>query len=151
MAGETTDRDGASTTARPDSTQREQASDPNTNTNAAPSAAAAANPSSFSETPTPTSPPLPQKHIPATPGPRAQRLQKIYADALSHTLAKLSWENVAACYPTVAARAPTTLRAVQRQMVDLLREKCNVSTEKETLPTNHISLVVSLSFLEYDG
>lgn len=74
----------------------------------------------------PASPPLPPKHIPATPGPRAAGLREVYRRALERTLEKVSWDNVAACYPTVAARAPATLRAVQGQMVALLREKCDV-------------------------
>jgi len=74
----------------------------------------------------PASPPLPAKHVPVTPGPRATGLREVYKRALSHTLERVSWDNVAACYPTIAARAPATLRAVQGQMVELLREKCNV-------------------------
>lgn len=81
----------------------------------------------------PPSPPLPPKHVPATPGPRATGLREVYRRALSHTLEKVSWDNVAACYPTVAARAPATLRAVQGQMVELLREKCNVRSFSSTL------------------
>lgn len=75
----------------------------------------------------PASPPLPAKHVPATPGPRAAGLREVYRRALERTLERVSWDNVAACYPTVAARAPATLRAVQGQMVGLLREKCDVS------------------------
>lgn len=74
----------------------------------------------------PDSPDLPKPHTAVTPGPRATRLQEIFASSLSHTLARISWENVAACYPTVAARAPTLLRSVQRQVVDGLNEQSNV-------------------------
>ncbi|RYO83300.1 hypothetical protein DL766_007864 [Monosporascus sp. MC13-8B] len=58
------------------------------------------------------------------PGPRASRFQAVLDSSLSHTLAKISWDNFAACYPTIAAQAPGTLRAVQRQMVDRLGVLC---------------------------
>ncbi|KAK0722803.1 Nnf1-domain-containing protein, partial [Lasiosphaeria miniovina] len=72
----------------------------------------------------PDSPPLPAKHRPATPGPRAARLQALFAATLTHTLDKISYANFAACYPTVAARAPGTLEFVQRQMVERLGAQC---------------------------
>ncbi|KAI0598555.1 Nnf1-domain-containing protein [Biscogniauxia sp. FL1348] len=65
-----------------------------------------------------------KRHTPVTPGPRASRFQDVLASSLSHTLAKISWDNFAACYPTVAARAPNVLRAVQKQMVDRLGVLC---------------------------
>ena len=74
----------------------------------------------------PASPPLPEKHVAATPGPRATRLRDLYAQALEHTLGKLAWDNFAACYPTVAGRAEGVLRQVQGQMVGKLGEKCEV-------------------------
>lgn len=70
------------------------------------------------------SPPLPARHTATTPGPRAQRLQEMFDAALGHTLAKISPDNFAACYPTVAARAPHVLRQVQRGMVDRLGQLC---------------------------
>lgn len=70
------------------------------------------------------SPPLPARHTATTPGPRAQRLQDMFGAALAHTLAKISPDNFAACYPTVAARAPHVLRQVQRGMVDRLGQLC---------------------------
>ena len=76
----------------------------------------------------PASPPLPSKHTAATPGPRAARLREAYASSLRHTLSKVGWDNFASCYPTVAANAPATLRAVQRQMVERLAELCNVGS-----------------------
>ncbi|KAK5627539.1 hypothetical protein RRF57_003254 [Xylaria bambusicola] len=74
--------------------------------------------------PSPESPPLPARHTALTPGPRASRFQTTLDSALSHTLAKISWDNFAACYPHIAAHAPATLRAVQSQMVDRLRALC---------------------------
>ena len=80
--------------------------------------------------PTPASPPLPSKHTAATPGPRATRLQEVFASSLKHTLDKISWTNFAACYPTIATHAPGTLQAVQQQMVRLLGEKSSVRWTK---------------------
>lgn len=77
----------------------------------------------------PDSPPLPARHAPVAPGPRASRLGDIYAQALDHTLRRLAaWDSFAGCYPTVAARAEPVLRQVQGQMVDKMREKCEVRT-----------------------
>ncbi|KAF7545336.1 hypothetical protein G7046_g9591 [Stylonectria norvegica] len=75
----------------------------------------------------PNSPPLPARHTATTPGPRAARLQELYAQRLQHTLGKLAWDKVAGCYPTVAVRAEGVLRQVQGQMVEKLGEKCEVS------------------------
>lgn len=75
----------------------------------------------------PQSPPLPQRHIAVTPGPRATRLQELYAQRLKKTLGKLGWDNVAGCYPTIAKRSEPVLRQVQGQMVQKLGEKCEVS------------------------
>jgi kinetochore protein NNF1 len=73
-----------------------------------------------------SSPPLPARYTALTPGPRASRFQATLDSALSHTLGKISWDNFAACYPTIAAQAPATLRAVQTQMVDRLKSLCKV-------------------------
>ncbi|KAI0840521.1 Nnf1-domain-containing protein [Hypoxylon sp. FL0890] len=70
------------------------------------------------------SPPLPARHTPLTPGPRASRFQQVLDTSLSHTLGKISWDNFAACYPTIAAQSPAVLRAVQKQMVDRLGALC---------------------------
>jgi len=72
---------------------------------------------------TPTSPPLPPKPTPLAPGPRAARLQEVFADRLQHTLAKLSYQNVAACYPTIAARSPAILKMIQGQVVSVMEAK----------------------------
>ena len=74
-----------------------------------------------------SSPPLPQRHTAATPGPRAARFQELYAQSLRHTLGKLGWDNVAGCYPTIARGAEGVLRQVQSQMVGKLGDKCEVS------------------------
>lgn len=73
----------------------------------------------------PASPPLPGRHTAATPGPRAQRFQEMFGLALNHTLTKISPDNFASCYPTVAAQAPGVLGQVQRAMVDRFADLCN--------------------------
>jgi len=90
------------------------------------SAAAAAAAAASAASAPPDSPPLPARHTAVTPGPKAARLQELFASSLAHTLAKISWDNFAACYPTIAARAPGTLKHVQKQMVDRLGQLCNV-------------------------
>ncbi|KAF4447261.1 Kinetochore-associated protein NNF1 [Fusarium austroafricanum] len=92
-----------------------------------------------SEQDPPASPPLPQRHTAVTPGPRAARLQELYARSLKKTLGKIGWENVAGCYPTVAKRAEGVLRQVQGQMVDKLGEKCekefeNIKVSRQVVP-----------------
>ncbi|KAI1247842.1 hypothetical protein MGN70_011735 [Eutypa lata] len=73
----------------------------------------------------PNSPPLPTRHTAQAPGPRASRFQDVLDSTLAHTLAKISWDNFAACYPTIAAQSkPGMLRAVQRQMVERLGALC---------------------------
>lgn len=75
----------------------------------------------------PASPPLPARHVQVTPGPRAAGFQNLLDKSLESTLKKVSWENFAACYPTIAAQAPATLKAVQKQMVERLGTLCRVS------------------------
>lgn len=60
------------------------------------------------------------EYVPPAPGPRAARLQALFASTAAHTLDKISKDNFAACFPTIAARAPGTLEFVQRQMVERL-------------------------------
>ncbi|EHK41367.1 hypothetical protein TRIATDRAFT_31296 [Trichoderma atroviride IMI 206040] len=72
------------------------------------------------DAPQPAAPPA----APAVPGPRATRFQELYAQSLKRTLAKLKWDNFAACYPTVASKAEPVLKQVQTQMAEKLAEKC---------------------------
>ncbi|KAK1826266.1 Nnf1-domain-containing protein [Podospora conica] len=90
----------------------------------------------------PESPPLPPKPVPAVvvPGPRAARLQQLFASTLQHTLDKVvRGGNFGACFPTVAARAPGTLEFVQRQMMDRLKGLCekefdNILHSRDVIP-----------------
>ncbi|KAH0528520.1 hypothetical protein TsFJ059_003374 [Trichoderma semiorbis] len=70
-----------------------------------------------------------QPQQPVVLGPRASRLQELYAQSLKRTLGKLKWDNFAACYPTVASRAEPVLKQVQAQMVEKLGEKCEKEFE----------------------
>lgn len=79
-----------------------------------------------SEATAPPSPPLPQKHTPVTPGPRATRFVDTYHGALQRALGRVNYDNFAACFPTIATYAPNALRNVQKQMVDYLDERCAV-------------------------
>lgn len=49
----------------------------------------------------------------------------MFSLALNHTLTKISSDNFASCYPTVAAQAPGVLAQVQRSMVDRFADLCN--------------------------
>ncbi|KAI4159322.1 MAG: hypothetical protein LQ342_006645 [Letrouitia transgressa] len=75
----------------------------------------------------PRSPPLPAPPIAQTPGPRATKFQRLFADALSHTLRICSYAKFAACFPTPAAHAAATLDSVWRQITD----KVAASAHKE--------------------
>jgi kinetochore protein NNF1 len=80
----------------------------------------------------PTSAPQPPPPAPpVVPGPRATRFQELYAQSLKRTLAKLKWDNFAACYPTVASKAEPVLKQVQTQMAEKLAEKCEVWALKQ--------------------
>lgn len=82
-------------------------------------------PTSSSSAPNPPpSPPLPARPVALTPGARAQRLQTLFDSALTHTLAKISPDNFAACYPTIAAHAPHTLQSLQAGLVERMRHLC---------------------------
>ncbi|KAI1212186.1 Nnf1-domain-containing protein [Annulohypoxylon truncatum] len=93
------------------------------------------------------SPPLPARHTPLTPGPRASRFQQVLDSSLSHTLAKISWDNFAACYPTIAAQAPGVLRAVQKQMVDRLGALCKKEFDSVLQSRNVVAKLNELEML----
>ncbi|KAL2016556.1 hypothetical protein VTK56DRAFT_3413 [Thermocarpiscus australiensis] len=96
--------------------------------------------------PEPESTPDPQeKQAPLIPGPRASRLQALFASTVKHTLDKISKDNFASCFPTIAAKAPGTLEFVQRQMVERLGGLWN--KEFETILQNR-HVVARLNELE---
>ncbi|KAK3302380.1 Nnf1-domain-containing protein [Chaetomium strumarium] len=93
----------------------------------------------------PDPPPPQDTAAPITPGPRAARLQALFASTAKHTLDKINRDNFAACFPTIAARAPGTLEFVQRQMVERLGGLWN--REFETIMSNR-QVVARLNELE---
>ncbi|KAK3313528.1 Nnf1-domain-containing protein [Apodospora peruviana] len=97
------------------------------------------------------SPPLPEKHLAVTPGPRATRLQELFASTLKHTLDKINRDNFAACYPTVATRAPGTLEFVQRQMVGRLGTQCDKEFDSILQNRNVVAKLNELESLVSDA
>ncbi len=68
----------------------------------------------------------PEQQETEQPGPRATRLQELYALSVKKTLSKLDWDNFAGCYPTIAKRAEPVLKEVQERTVASLGQRCNV-------------------------
>lgn len=73
----------------------------------------------------PSPPPAPP--LARAPGPRATALQKVFNDALSHTLRACSYNNFAECFPTPAKYVPQALDGLHRDFVGKLEEMCKVS------------------------
>ena len=63
----------------------------------------------------------------AAPDVRARQLQRLVAAALDATLGRVTYGNFAACFPTVAAHKPDTLRRFHADFVKRLGEQCAVS------------------------
>jgi kinetochore protein NNF1 len=79
----------------------------------------------------PASPsPPPEAPIASTPGPRAARLQKVFAGALSSSIKANSYANFSACFPTPATYCPTALEGVWKQLNARLEEECTRDFEK---------------------
>lgn len=78
----------------------------------------------------PSPPPAPP--VARAPGPRATALQKVFNDALSHTLRACSYNNFAECFPTPAKYVPQALDGLHRDFVGKLEEMCKVSKPKYT-------------------
>lgn len=70
--------------------------------------------------PSPSPPPAPP--IAETPGPRATKLQTLFANALTHTLKTCSYANFSACFPTPAKHVPESLQALWKQMNTRIEE-----------------------------
>jgi kinetochore protein NNF1 len=83
----------------------------------------------------PESTPAPENLVPLIPGPRASRLQALFASTAKHTLDKINKDNFASCFPTIATKAPGTLEFVQRQMVERLGGLWNVRFLPSPTPT----------------
>ena len=68
----------------------------------------------------PSASPPPSRPTTLSPGIRASALQKLYNDALSHTLRSCPYNNFAACFPTPAKHVPESLDGLHRDFVGKL-------------------------------
>lgn len=73
----------------------------------------------------PSPPPLPP--VAQTPGPRAAQFQKLFGDALNHTIRTCSYSKFSACFPTPAKYASQTLNSIWQQITT----KVEASAKKE--------------------
>ncbi|KAL8941196.1 MAG: hypothetical protein Q9211_001910 [Gyalolechia sp. 1 TL-2023] len=71
--------------------------------------------------------PAPQPPVAQTPGPRAAQFQKLFGDALNHTIRTCSYSKFSACFPTPATYASQTLNSVWQQITT----KVEASAKKE--------------------
>ncbi|KAL8674230.1 MAG: hypothetical protein Q9168_001354 [Polycauliona sp. 1 TL-2023] len=71
--------------------------------------------------------PPPQPPVAQTPGPRAAQFQKLFGDALNHTLRTCSYSRFSSCFPTPARFAPQTLTSIWQQITS----KVEASAKKE--------------------
>ncbi len=70
--------------------------------------------------------PTPPPPVAESPGPRATALQRVFAEALAHTLKTCSYKNFAACFPTPAQHVPESLQDLWRNFTQQLEERCKV-------------------------
>ncbi|KAL9596949.1 MAG: hypothetical protein Q9219_005460 [cf. Caloplaca sp. 3 TL-2023] len=73
--------------------------------------------------------PSPPPHPPVaqTPGPRAAQFQKLFGDALNHTIRTCSYTKFSSCFPTPAKYASQTLTSIWQQITT----KVEASAKKE--------------------
>jgi kinetochore protein NNF1 len=64
--------------------------------------------------------PYPEPPTTQTPGPRATAFLNLYQKTLSTTLRTISYDNFAACFPTIATNAPGNLRGLHKAMIERL-------------------------------
>lgn len=72
-------------------------------------------------------PPPPSQQPQPQPGPRAARFMDLYQQTLSKMLSTVTYEDFAACFPTVAGAAEGSLREMHNLFVGRLREFAEVS------------------------
>ncbi|THX97542.1 MIND kinetochore complex component Nnf1 [Aureobasidium pullulans] len=65
-----------------------------------------------------------------TPGPRAAALQKLYSDAVSHTLRTCSYSNFASSFPTPASHAPDAMKRLHTDFVEKLDRTCKLNFDQ---------------------
>ncbi|KAI9663906.1 MAG: hypothetical protein M1821_007396 [Bathelium mastoideum] len=71
--------------------------------------------------------PAPPAPLASAPGPRAAALQKIFHDALQHTLDTCNYTNFSKCFPTTAKYAAASLEALWTDFIERLGSVCRVS------------------------
>ncbi|KAL8717686.1 MAG: hypothetical protein Q9225_005094 [Loekoesia sp. 1 TL-2023] len=71
--------------------------------------------------------PPPQPPVALTPGPRAAQFQKLFGDALNHTIRTCSYSKFSSCFPTPAKYASQTLNSIWQQITI----KVEASAKKE--------------------
>jgi len=64
--------------------------------------------------------PRPEQPTAQTPGPRATAFLNLYQKTFSTTLRTISYDNFAACFPTIATNAPENLRGLHKAMIERL-------------------------------
>ncbi|RMD40330.1 hypothetical protein DV735_g4812, partial [Chaetothyriales sp. CBS 134920] len=74
--------------------------------------------------------PPPEAPTANTAGPRAARLQKVFAGALSSSIQSNSYANFSACFPTPAKYCPTALEGVWKQLNQRLEDECKRDFDK---------------------
>ncbi|RMZ85279.1 hypothetical protein DV738_g173, partial [Chaetothyriales sp. CBS 135597] len=83
---------------------------------------------SGSRSPSPSPPP--EAPTTNTAGPRAARLQRVFAGALSSSIQSNSYANFSACFPTPAKYCPTALEGVWKQLNQRLQDECKRDFDK---------------------
>lgn len=89
--------------------------------------------------------PAPAPPVQQTPGPRAAALQKLYSDAITHTLRTCSYSNFASSFPTPASHDPDAMKDLHSDFVEKLHRTCTLHFE-QILRDRH--LVASLNDLD---
>jgi hypothetical protein len=84
--------------------------------------------------------PRPEPPTAKTPGPRATLFLNLYQKTLSTTLRTISYDNFAACFPTIAANAPENLRGLHKAMIERLEGFAQVLSFSYIPRTSHLPL-----------
>jgi hypothetical protein len=67
--------------------------------------------------------PAPAPPLPSAPGPRASRIQKLYADAIDHILKTCNYPNFASCFPTPAREVPQSMKHLHESFCEKLGDR----------------------------
>lgn len=85
--------------------------------------------------------PAPEPPTAQTPGRRATAFLDLYQKTLSTSLRTISYDNFAACFPTMAVNAPENLRGLHKAMIERLEGFAQVCLESYIIQhrTRHTS------------